>query len=89
MSRKNQLIYDKQNSLTWLAAVVRGQRIVVGAVLAVLDALWARGEILLVGATGWQAIPFWNCVGLFIVVGIVKGTVVPTVASVSQSNTNK
>lgn len=36
----------------------------------------------------YQVIPFWNCVGLFIVISIVKGTLVPTIASVSQTNNN-
>lgn len=30
-------------------------------------------------------IPFWHCVGLFIVVPIVKNTLTPTFVSVSQS----
>ena len=34
----------------------------------------------------YQAIPFWHCVGLFIVIGIIKGTFVPSLASVSQTN---
>ena len=33
-------------------------------------------------------IPFWHCVGLFIILGIFKG-MFPTLVSVSQSNTNK
>lgn len=36
----------------------------------------------------WQSIPFWNCVGLFISVSIIKSVFVPTFASVSQSNKN-
>lgn len=31
----------------------------------------------------WQVIPFWDCVGLFIVLSIIKG-LVPQIASVSQ-----
>lgn len=36
----------------------------------------------------YQAIPFWNCVGLFICTSIIKGALVPQFASVRQSNTN-
>ncbi len=32
-------------------------------------------------------IPFWHCVGLFVLVGILRG-MVPTVVSVTQHNTN-
>ena len=32
-------------------------------------------------------IPFWHCVGLFIILGIFK-SMIPTIVSVSQSNTN-
>jgi hypothetical protein len=34
----------------------------------------------------WQSIPFWNCVGLFISISILKLIVVPRLASVSQSS---
>ena len=34
----------------------------------------------------YQEIGFWHSVGLFIVVGILKSVLVPTVASVSQTN---
>ena len=37
----------------------------------------------------YQAISFWNCVGLFICISILKAVLVPTLASVSNSNTNK
>lgn len=36
----------------------------------------------------YRAIPFWNCVGLFIVLSILRG-LVPNIASVSHTNTNK
>lgn len=32
----------------------------------------------------WQAIPFWHCVGLFIVLSIVRG-LVPPIASASAT----
>ena len=32
----------------------------------------------------FQAIPFWNCVGLFMVVGILKSVLTPQIVSVSQ-----
>jgi hypothetical protein len=34
----------------------------------------------------YQRIPFWDCVGLFIAISIVKGALVPQFASVSQTN---
>lgn len=34
----------------------------------------------------YQAIPFWDCVGLSIVIAILKSVFVPKLASVSQSN---
>jgi hypothetical protein len=37
----------------------------------------------------YRVISFWNCVGLFICASIIKGTFIPSFASVSQSNTNK
>lgn len=37
----------------------------------------------------WQAIPFWNCVGLFMSVSIIKTVFVPTIASVTQSADKK
>lgn len=33
----------------------------------------------------WQSIPFWNCVGIFMSVSIIKTVFVPKLASVSQS----
>lgn len=36
----------------------------------------------------YQVIPFWNCVGLFIVLSVLKG-LVPTLANVDNSNSNK
>lgn len=37
----------------------------------------------------YQSIPFWNCVGLFIVIGILKTVLTPRLVSVSQSNKEK
>ena len=37
----------------------------------------------------YQSIPFWNCVGLFVCISIIKGTLIPTLASVNNSNENK
>lgn len=34
----------------------------------------------------YQEIPFWNCVGLFILISILKPTLTPTLASVSNTN---
>lgn len=34
-------------------------------------------------------LPFWNCVGLFIVISIIKGVLVPTLVSVSSRSSNK
>lgn len=34
----------------------------------------------------WQAIPFWNCVGLFLCASVVKTVFVPKLASVNQTN---
>lgn len=34
-------------------------------------------------------LPFWHCVGLFMILPILKAMVVPSFASVSQSNENK
>lgn len=39
--------------------------------------------------TIYQSIPFWDCVGLFMVVSILKGTLTPQFVNVSQSNENK
>lgn len=39
--------------------------------------------------TVYQSIPFWDCVGLFIVVSILKGTLVPMLASVTNKNENR
>lgn len=36
----------------------------------------------------FHVIPFWSCVGLFIVIGILKPALTPKLASVSQSNDN-
>lgn len=36
----------------------------------------------------FAVIPFWHCVGLFMVVSVFK-TLMPKIVSVSQSNTNK
>ncbi len=33
----------------------------------------------------FQTIPFWRCVGLFIVISILKGTLIPKLFSVSNS----
>lgn len=32
----------------------------------------------------YQSIQFWNCVGLFVIVAILKGTLIPKVFSVSN-----
>lgn len=37
----------------------------------------------------WQSIPFWNCVGIFISMSIIKTVFVPKIASVSQSADHK
>jgi len=37
----------------------------------------------------YQSIPFWNCVGLFLCIGILLRTLTPKFVTVSQSNTNK
>lgn len=37
----------------------------------------------------YQSIPFWHCVGLFMVIGILMRTLTPKFASVSQTNTTK
>ncbi len=34
----------------------------------------------------YQALPFWNTVGLFMCISILKAVLVPKLASVSQSN---
>ena len=47
------------------------------------------GWLLSICASISLSIPFWNCVGLFIVISIIKGALVPTLASVSNSNENK
>ena len=33
----------------------------------------------------FQSISFWNCVGLFIIIAILKGTLIPKLFSVSNS----
>jgi len=35
----------------------------------------------------FQVISFWNCVGLFIVIAILKGTLIPKLFSASNSQT--
>jgi hypothetical protein len=37
----------------------------------------------------YQSIGFWECVGLFVVVGILKSLLTPRFVSVSQSNTTE
>jgi len=37
----------------------------------------------------WQSIPFWNCVGIFFCVTILKTVFVPKLASVNQTNEKK
>jgi hypothetical protein len=37
----------------------------------------------------FQDIPFWNCVGLFIVIAIIKGTFTPKLFNVSNTQTQK
>ena len=37
----------------------------------------------------WQSIPFWNCVGLFISMTIIKTVFVPKLASVSHTANNE
>jgi len=37
----------------------------------------------------YQSIPFWDCVWLFIVIGILKGTLIPSLAKINQSNEYK
>lgn len=37
----------------------------------------------------YQRIPFLDCVGLFIAVAIIKGTLTPKFVDVTQSNENK
>ena len=34
----------------------------------------------------YLAIPFWHCVGLFVILPVIKHTLTPTFAKVSQSN---
>jgi hypothetical protein len=36
----------------------------------------------------YQSIPFWDCVGLFIVLSIIKGTLIPKLVTVSNNNKN-
>ena len=33
----------------------------------------------------YQSLPFWHCVGLFMVIGILKGTFTPSLASINQT----
>lgn len=37
----------------------------------------------------YQQIPFWNCVGLFMVVSILKSILIPTLASVTNNNNKR
>jgi hypothetical protein len=37
----------------------------------------------------WRAIPFWHCVGLFVVLSIIKGIAPTLVASSSSSKSEK
>jgi len=37
----------------------------------------------------YQSVPFWHCVGLFTVIGILKRVLTPNFASVTQTNSNK
>lgn len=37
----------------------------------------------------WQVIPFWNVVGLFVSVSIIKTVFVPKLCSVNNSNDNE
>lgn len=37
----------------------------------------------------YQSIPFWDCVGLSIVIAILKGTLTPSFVSVTQTNSQK
>lgn len=37
----------------------------------------------------YRSISFWNCVGLFIVIGILKLVLVPTIVDVTQKNESK
>lgn len=34
----------------------------------------------------YQSLPFWHCVGLFVVVSILKSALTPSFASVTQTN---
>ena len=34
----------------------------------------------------YQSIPFWECVGLFMVISILKNVLIPKLASVEQKN---
>ena len=36
----------------------------------------------------YQVIPFWDCVGLFIVISTIKGSLIPTLVRVNQENKN-
>jgi len=37
----------------------------------------------------YQSIPFWHCVGLFIVISILKSSLTPKFANVTQKNESK
>jgi hypothetical protein len=71
---------------------------VFGWVLSVLAAVglsvpfWIAWTVCEIGKTYFyfipvlfQSIPFWDCVGLFMVIAILKGTLIPRVFSVSNS----
>ncbi len=33
----------------------------------------------------YKSIPFWNCVGLFIIIAILKGTLIPKIFSINNN----
>jgi len=37
----------------------------------------------------YQSIPFWNCVGLFMVIGILKGTFAISLVNITQNANSK
>lgn len=69
----------------WLISVVANASLAVP--------FWLCWTVCGIGATYfgflppvWQAIPFWNCVGLFICASVAKAVFVPNFASVTQTN---
>ena len=38
--------------------------------------------------SNWQSISFWNCVGLFISVSIIKTVFIPKIITINQTNDN-